>query len=202
MGSTNSKRPAASEEVKYLSPTGLYPSCNWDLKTIRKLIIEKKLAPFYPGREEKDSPELDECPICFMVCPSPCKAFHTAWKIHLTISVQFYAGGLNRTKCCHKGVCTGVSHPATISPPCRLTLCFHSECFLQIKKPGAPLADSMYVSCGPLLDLALVSLLCLQLPLLQSCALHGHIHGTQVARGTDERRNGTSAELVLCAPAP
>jgi hypothetical protein len=85
MGSTNSKRPAASEEMKYLSPTGLYPSCNWDLKTIRKLIIEKKLAPFYPGREEKDSPELDECPICFM----------------------FYAGGLNRTKCCHKGVCTG-----------------------------------------------------------------------------------------------
>jgi hypothetical protein len=67
MGSTNSKRPATSEEMKYLSPTGLYPSCNWDLKTIRKLIIEKKLAPFYPGREEKDSPELDECPICFMV---------------------------------------------------------------------------------------------------------------------------------------
>jgi len=73
MGSTNSKRPAASEEVKYLSPTGLYPSCNWDLKTIRKLIIEKKLAPFYPGREEKDSSELDECPICFMVRPSPAR---------------------------------------------------------------------------------------------------------------------------------
>lgn len=106
MGSTNSKRPAASEEVKYLSPTGLYPSCNWDLKTIRKLIIEKKLAPFYPGREEKDSPEHDECPICFM----------------------FYAGGLNQTKCCHKGVCT--------------------ECFLQIKKPGAPLADSICPFCN------------------------------------------------------
>jgi hypothetical protein len=106
MGSANSKRPAASEEMKYLSPTGLYPSCNWDLKTIRKLIIEKKLAPFYPGREEKDSPELDECPICFM----------------------FYAGGLNRTKCCHKGVCT--------------------ECFLQIKKPGAPLAESICPFCN------------------------------------------------------
>jgi hypothetical protein len=105
MGSASSKKPAA-EETKYLSPTGLYPSCNWDLKTIRKLIIEKKLAPFYPGREEKDSAELDECPICFM----------------------FYAGGLNRTKCCHKGVCT--------------------ECFLQIKKPGAPLAESICPFCN------------------------------------------------------
>jgi len=67
MGSSNSKK-LSPEEMKYLTPTGLYPSCSWDLKTIRKLIMEKKLAPFYPGREEKDAPDLDECPICFMVC--------------------------------------------------------------------------------------------------------------------------------------
>jgi hypothetical protein len=124
----------------------------------------------------------------------------------INLSLQFYAGGLNQTKCCHKGVCTGASHPAAISLACRLTLCFHSECFLQIKKPGAPLADSMYVSCDtPFWDPPSSTShrrRVPQLPLLQSCALHGHIHGTQVARGTDERRNGTRAELVPCAPAP
>jgi predicted nucleic acid-binding Zn-ribbon protein len=105
MGSSNSKK-LSPEEMKYLTPTGLYPSCSWDLKTIRKLIMEKKLAPFYPGREEKDAPDLDECPICFM----------------------FYGGGLNRTNCCHKDVCT--------------------ECFLQIKKPGTPLLNSICPFCN------------------------------------------------------
>jgi hypothetical protein len=66
MGLINSKRNER-DEVKYSNPNGIYTSCSWDMKTVKKLILDKKLAPFYPGSEEKSSPELDECPICFLV---------------------------------------------------------------------------------------------------------------------------------------
>jgi len=93
------------------------------LKTVRKLIIAKRLAPLYPGIDENQlakkysmkaqllwsetstttsedetiqtvlmSSDLEECPICLL----------------------YYPGGLNRSLCCKKGVC--------------------SECFLQLKK--------------------------------------------------------------------
>jgi hypothetical protein len=82
-------------DSKFTKPTGLYPTCEWDdkaqillksvlyscllvndtsvltfetfrYKAVKKLIIKKKVAPRYPGREEP-GPELDECPICFLV---------------------------------------------------------------------------------------------------------------------------------------
>jgi len=83
-----------SVDSKFTKPTGLYPTCEWDEKTVKKLINKKKVAPRYPGREEP-GPDLDECPICFL----------------------WYPGGLNRSKCCKKPICT--------------------ECFLQFKKPTA-----------------------------------------------------------------
>uniref|UniRef100_A0A7S4JDB5 RING-type domain-containing protein n=1 Tax=Guillardia theta TaxID=55529 RepID=A0A7S4JDB5_GUITH len=83
-----------SVDSKFTKPTGLYPTCDWDEKTVKKLINKKKVAPRYPGREEP-GPDLDECPICFL----------------------WYPGGLNRSKCCKKPICT--------------------ECFLQFKKPNA-----------------------------------------------------------------
>jgi hypothetical protein len=60
-----------SVDPKYLKPHGLYGQLqSWDLRIVRRMIIDKKLAPFYPPREEKGSDlneETEECPICFMV---------------------------------------------------------------------------------------------------------------------------------------
>jgi len=96
MGNSSSKKET-SKDVQNLpfTPTGLYGELrNWDLKVIRRLILNKKLAPLYVGEEKEESPELEECPICFL----------------------FYPGGLNRSTCCKKGICT--------------------ECLLQIKSPN------------------------------------------------------------------
>lgn len=49
----------SSVDSKFTKPTGLYPTCEWDDKTVKKLINKKKVAPRYPGREEP-GPELDE----------------------------------------------------------------------------------------------------------------------------------------------
>jgi len=90
MGLINSKRNTNTtngverDEVKYSNPNGLYPTCSWDMKVVKKLILEKKLAPFYPGTDERKATDSDECPICFL----------------------FYTGGLNNSRCCKKGLCT------------------------------------------------------------------------------------------------
>ncbi|KAJ1500664.1 SNF1-interacting protein [Coelomomyces lativittatus] len=87
MGSSLSKRDPERESLnQYTTPTGLYPQCNWDVKTIRKLVLSRKLAPLFPGTEDAKE-ELEECPICFL----------------------YYPGGLNRSNCCKKGLCSGNS---------------------------------------------------------------------------------------------
>ncbi|KAL9667692.1 hypothetical protein QQ045_002056 [Rhodiola kirilowii] len=53
-----------------------------DIKKLKKLILESKLAPCYPGDEDY-SCDLEECPICFLSYPS-----------------------LNRSRCCSKSICT------------------------------------------------------------------------------------------------
>jgi len=45
----------------------LYQSCPWENKAARKLILERKIAPRYPGSDIQCSDSY-ECPICFMVC--------------------------------------------------------------------------------------------------------------------------------------
>jgi hypothetical protein len=55
-----------SNDSKFTKPTGLYTTCEWDEKTVKKLIKGGKVAPRYPGQEEP-GPELDKCPICFLV---------------------------------------------------------------------------------------------------------------------------------------
>ncbi|KAJ0744533.1 putative protein Sip5/DA2 [Helianthus annuus] len=72
-------------DEKYTRPQGLYEHKDVDHKKLRKLIIESKLAPCYPGADDDCSFDLDECPICFLYYPS-----------------------LNRSRCCMKGICTGV----------------------------------------------------------------------------------------------
>jgi len=95
MGGTASKRDssffgfvtAQTPPIKeqYTSPSGLYPNANeWDLKFLRRMVLNRKIAPLYPGKEQHDAEEdLEECPICFLYYP-----------------------GLNRSNCCKKGICT------------------------------------------------------------------------------------------------
>lgn len=100
-----------SIDAKYCVPTGvLYPGdCPWDLKVLKKHIIDKKLAPILPGAETEDqtlappkglgergAPPLppEECPIC-----------------------NLWYRSLNKVRCCREYLCT--------------------ECYIQIvKKPG------------------------------------------------------------------
>lgn len=69
-------------DEKYTRPQGLYNHKDVDHKKLRKLILESKLAPCYPGDEECTC-DLEECPICFLYYPS-----------------------LNRSRCCMKSICT------------------------------------------------------------------------------------------------
>lgn len=64
MGQTQSN----TLEATHCVPLGLYPNCPWQSKqrVIKKLIMEKKLAPIFKGNDSS-SEELDECPICFLV---------------------------------------------------------------------------------------------------------------------------------------
>lgn len=70
-------------DEKYTRPQGLYQHKNVDHKKLRKLILDSKLAPCYPGDEDYGGCDLEECPICFLYYPS-----------------------LNRSRCCMKGICT------------------------------------------------------------------------------------------------
>lgn len=69
-------------DEKYTRPQGLYQHKDVDHKKLRKLILDSKLAPCYPG-DDDCSCDLEECPICFLYYPS-----------------------LNRSRCCTKGICT------------------------------------------------------------------------------------------------
>uniref|UniRef100_A0A7S3PNQ8 RING-type domain-containing protein n=1 Tax=Aplanochytrium stocchinoi TaxID=215587 RepID=A0A7S3PNQ8_9STRA len=65
-------------------PTGLYTDCKWDEKHVRRMVIEKKIAPRWPGSDNEDFIKCsDECPICFLFYPS-----------------------VNVTNCCSQLICT------------------------------------------------------------------------------------------------
>ncbi|XP_024543246.1 protein sip5 isoform X1 [Selaginella moellendorffii] len=81
MGNKFARRRAQIDD-RYTRPQGLYQHKDVDHKKLRRLIIDAKLAPCYPGAEDA-AIDLDECPICFLHYPS-----------------------LNRSKCCTKGICT------------------------------------------------------------------------------------------------
>ncbi|RWW30277.1 hypothetical protein GW17_00005140 [Ensete ventricosum] len=65
MGNKIGRRRQVVDE-KYTRPQGLYHHREIDEKKLRKLILESKLAPCYPGSEEC-ALDLEECPICFLV---------------------------------------------------------------------------------------------------------------------------------------
>ncbi|VFQ61902.1 unnamed protein product [Cuscuta campestris] len=83
MGNKLGRRRQVVDE-KYTRPQGLYHHKDVDNKKLRRLILDSKLAPCYPGEDEcAAQSELEECPICFLYYPS-----------------------LNRSRCCMKGICT------------------------------------------------------------------------------------------------
>ncbi|XP_042415894.1 E3 ubiquitin-protein ligase DA2-like [Zingiber officinale] len=82
MGNKIGKKRQVVDE-KYTRLQGLYQHIDIDHKRLRKLILDSKLAAFYPGLDDH-SLNLEECPMCFLYYPS-----------------------LNRSRCCIKGMCTG-----------------------------------------------------------------------------------------------
>ncbi|KAL7566120.1 hypothetical protein ACA910_003893 [Epithemia clementina (nom. ined.)] len=80
-------------------PSGLYQSCNWEYKQIRRLIGDGKLAARTKGTEERMNDIDTECPICFL---------------------QYSA--INKTRCCQAYLCTEcylqVRNPKESSTPC------------------------------------------------------------------------------------
>ncbi|KAK3128426.1 hypothetical protein QOZ80_6BG0461480 [Eleusine coracana subsp. coracana] len=97
VGGRRHRRPAVEE--RHTRPQGLYPHPDIDLKKLRRLILEAKLAPCYPGADDPRA-DLDECPICFLFYPS-----------------------LNRSKCCAKGICTECFLQMKSPTSCRPTQC-------------------------------------------------------------------------------
>jgi len=72
-----------SELDKRCKPSGLYPSCNWEDRAIRRLIGDGKLAARQIGSEDRKSTTDRECPICFLQYPE-----------------------VNVTSCCQANICT------------------------------------------------------------------------------------------------
>lgn len=66
MGNKLGRRRQVVDE-KYTRPQGLYQHRDVDHKKLRKLILDSKLAPCYPG-DDDSACDLEECPICFLVC--------------------------------------------------------------------------------------------------------------------------------------
>lgn len=116
MGNKLGRRRQLVDE-KYTRPQGLYQHKDVDHKKLRKLILDSKLAPCYPG-DDDCSCDLEECPICFLVCGSVLLKFtgvfvsiSSFWYVyfHFWTIFQYYPS-LNRSRCCTKGICTGKYH--------------------------------------------------------------------------------------------
>ncbi|AQL02006.1 Protein SIP5 [Zea mays] len=97
VGGRRRRRPPVDE--RYTRPQGLYPHPDIDLRKLRRLILEAKLAPCHPGADDARA-DLDECPICFLFYPS-----------------------LNRSKCCAKGICTECFLQMKSPTSCKPTQC-------------------------------------------------------------------------------
>ncbi|KAG6484013.1 E3 ubiquitin-protein ligase GW2-like [Zingiber officinale] len=82
MGNKIGRRRQVVDEQYTRPQQGLYQHRDIDQKKLRKLILESKLAPCYPGCDEY-ALDFEECPICFLYYPS-----------------------LNRSRCCMKEICT------------------------------------------------------------------------------------------------
>ncbi|KAI8879479.1 hypothetical protein K501DRAFT_276475 [Backusella circina FSU 941] len=91
-----------------ITPLGLYNNNKrYNVKLVRKCIINRKLSPFYKGlsdpihtKEEEEMNYSIECPICFL----------------------YYPSNINFTRCCKHPICTEcfvqIKHCFKLSVPC------------------------------------------------------------------------------------
>lgn len=71
MGNILGRRQEDTVDGGFTFPTGeVYSKTDSDLRVIRRLIIERKLAPFFKGRADAENEYTIECPICFLVRPN------------------------------------------------------------------------------------------------------------------------------------
>ncbi len=81
MGNSSSRKTRI--DPRHLKPSGLYPRTDWDDGALKKMVQDRKIAPFFEGKEMGNA-DTEECPICFLN----------------------YGGGLNRSVCCRQGICS------------------------------------------------------------------------------------------------
>ncbi|CAG9462632.1 unnamed protein product [Pedinophyceae sp. YPF-701] len=123
MGNLLCKENELDESV--LKPQGLYNNPYIDHRRLRKLILRRRLAPCFSGRDEDAAAgaasgddgkraTLDECPICMLYYPS-----------------------LNRTRCCQKEMCTECFLQLKIPAPDSTYACpfCKKECFYVTYRP-------------------------------------------------------------------
>jgi hypothetical protein len=130
MGSAFTKKEAEPDFP--VEPSGLYKNVNnWDLKYVRKLVINKKLAPLYSGKEEGTfgDADLEECPICFLVSRSH-KNVDALTSIRIVLSRWAQPFHLLQERSMHRY--------GLVVTSLMLILSVSAECYLQIKKPHGP----------------------------------------------------------------
>lgn len=107
MGNQNSRpernRGDRSKKKKW-QPTGLYDSCRWDEKTVRRLINRGKMAPSSNGKDERETGNEHHCPICLL-----------------------HYNEINKLKCCNATICTEcylqIQEPIDQLTPCPCCKC-------------------------------------------------------------------------------
>ncbi|ORZ21142.1 hypothetical protein BCR42DRAFT_406899 [Absidia repens] len=136
MGSYTSKEEKKVDEG-YSYTSGLYSSVvqDYDENVVRKLITSRKLAPFYKGRDEVDTPSENTAktttnkPSSSSASPKNKHAkinqsMLYADAVECPICFLYYPSNINYSKCCDQPICT--------------------ECFVQIKR-----TDPLLPPCCP-----------------------------------------------------
>ncbi|KAG0165834.1 SNF1-interacting protein [Apophysomyces sp. BC1034] len=145
-GHVNHTQRRVDEQVDFGStlPNGLYPSAekDFDLRSVRRLIVQRKLAPFYKGQH--DPPQSVECsPMsstlqsghctdrsCHESNMEPAKRKQQLFSeaVECPICFLYYPANMNFSRCCDQPICT--------------------ECFVQIKRSAeTPLVPATCPFC-------------------------------------------------------
>jgi hypothetical protein len=53
--------PDHDHALLFVKPSGLYPTCAWDDKVVRRLILRRDLAPRFPGKDDPSAAAREEC---------------------------------------------------------------------------------------------------------------------------------------------
>lgn len=97
-------------------PSGLYDSCKWEQRHIRRAVGDGKIAARLTGTESRERGSDQECPICFL---------------HYT--------QINMLQCCNATICTECylqvqEPPKSQNPPCPCPFCNHSKIVVTVAK--------------------------------------------------------------------